>query len=160
MFVLEEGLVCYPILHVRVKRFFEYLLVYLLGFGWFALFQPWGAFNDPDGFTHGKIASLIMQRGFLQDFSWLDLTILHTYFVDQHLGLHLLQIPFIRLVWDAAGGTTLGGNVCGAGCLGFYACARWVGSQKPWLWTLLLVTATPFVVRMSLAKSSPLAVSC
>ena len=144
----------------RLKRFFEYLLVYLLGFGWFALFQPWGAFNDPDGFTHGKIASLIMQRGFLQDFPWLDLTILHTYFVDQHLGLHLLQIPFIKLFGMLPGAQLSAVTFAGLVVLVFYACARWVGSQKPWLWTLLLVTATPFVVRMSLAKSSPLAVSC
>lgn len=144
----------------RLMRFLEYPLVFLLSFTWFALFQPWGAFLDPDGFTHAKIASLIMQRGFLQDFPWLDLTILHTSLVDQHLGLHLLEIPFIR-VFGLLPGAQLAGVVFAALMMVvFYRVARWVGAERPWLWTFLLITASSFLVRMSLAKSSPLAVGC
>jgi hypothetical protein len=142
------------------KRFGTYVLVFLLSGGWFALYQPWGAFLDPDGFTHAKIATLIWQRGFLQDFPWLDLTILHTAFVDQHLGLHLLELPFIQ-IWGMLPGAQIAGVVFAALAVTiFYAVAKWVGAQKPWLWTFLLATASPFIVRMSLAKSSPLAVAC
>lgn len=144
----------------RLKRFGEYLLVYLFSVGWFALFQPWGRFLDPDGFTHAKIATLIMQRGFLQDFPWLDLTVLHTSFVDQHLGLHVLEIPFIKLFGMLPGAQISSVVFAAAAVTIFYKCARLVGSTKPWLWTFLLITATPFIVRMSLAKSSPLAVAC
>lgn len=144
----------------RFKMIAAYLLVFLLSFGWFALYQPWGAFLDPDGFTHAKIATLIWQRGFLQDFPWLDLTILHPYFVDQHLGLHLLELPFIK-IWGMLPGAQIAGVVFAALAVTiFYAIAKWVGAQKPWLWTFLLATASPFIVRMSLAKSSPLAVAC
>lgn len=142
------------------KRLAESVLVFLLSFGWFALFQQWGAFADPDGFTHAKMSALIMERGFLYDFPWLDLTILHTHFVDQHLGLHLLEIPFIRFFGMLSGAQLASGVFAAVAVVVFYQCARALGAKKPWLWTILLITSTPFLVRMVLAKSSPLAVSC
>ena len=151
---------CYPFVMSVWKRVGETVLVYLLSFSWFAIFQPWGRFGDPDGFTHAKIASLISQHGFLTRFPWLDLTILDPYFVDQHLGLHILQIPFIKLFGMLPGAQIASVAFGALVATIFYCCARWLGAKKPWLWTILLLSSTIFTVRMSLAKSSPLAVSC
>ncbi len=142
------------------NRWVEYSLVFVASVAWFAFFQTWGRFVDPDGFTHAKIAQLISERGFLHAFPWLDLTILDRYFVDQHLGLHLLEIPFIKL-FGILPGAQLAAVIFAACCItGFYGCAHLLGARRPALWAFLVATASLAMVRLSLAKSSPLAILC
>ncbi|MGB9609210.1 MAG: hypothetical protein ACPL3E_02425 [Minisyncoccia bacterium] len=52
----------------------------------------------PDGFFHTKMAILIKEQGIIQDFPWTQfVSFSGQNFVDQHLGFHLLLIPFLYL---------------------------------------------------------------
>ncbi|MDP3793719.1 MAG: hypothetical protein Q8R07_03120, partial [Candidatus Uhrbacteria bacterium] len=138
---------------------FRYSLIFLLALIWFFFFQPWGSFNDPDAFYHAKIASLVATHGPVTAFPWLDLTSLDARFVDQHFLFHLLLIPFIK--WKGMlPGAQLAAVIFSAG---FIVVMFWLFRRfkilHPSVWILLLATSTPLIVRLSLAKASPLALT-
>ncbi|QQR60463.1 hypothetical protein IPH19_03550 [Candidatus Uhrbacteria bacterium] len=77
-------------------KWLRFPVAFFLGSAWFSLFQIWGSFPDPDAFYHAKIASLMLERGPLLSFPWLDLTVLHSGFNDQHLLFHYFLMPFVK----------------------------------------------------------------
>ena len=141
---------------LRLRSFVAYLVVWILSLGWFAFFQSWGGFNDPDDFYHAKIASVMSVQGPLHAFPWLDLTLFDKGFSDHHLLFHLLLIPFIRW-WGC----------CDADCrccvrnlhLVLYACLRRLTSTSGSMDGSRRALLSAFV-RLSLAKASPLALVC
>ena len=158
--------ICYSVL---MTRFLRYSLVFLLALAWFSFFQPWGSFNDPDAFYHAKIASLMAAQGPpvaslardaggpVQSFPWLDLTSLGQHFVDQHFLFHVLLIPLIY--WRGMlPGAQLAAVIFAAGFIvAMYALLRRLKVLHPSMWILLLAISAPLIVRLSLAKASPLA---
>ena len=140
-----------------MSRFIRSIVVFLLSVIWFSLFQPWGAFNDPDAFFHAKIASLIAERGALMRFPWLDLTLLDQHFFDQHFLFHLLLIPFQK-IFGILLGTQVAAVFFSAALLTiFYLLLRWLKIQQAEFWIFLCAISSPLLVRLSLAKASPLA---
>src|SRR3990167_10191765 len=78
----------------RLKRH-EGLLVGLGSLLWFLVQTPWGRFPDPDAFYHAPLANLMLDRGALHAFPWLDMTSLGSNFADHHYLYHLILGPAI-----------------------------------------------------------------
>lgn len=138
---------------------FRYPVVFLIALGWFALLQPWGRFTDTDAFYHAKMASLMLERGFITDFPWLDLTAFAHPFANQHLLFHVVLTPFVK-AFGMFPGAQIGAIVFAAGCVTvFYGVLRGLSIKHPEFWTALLLTLPPVLLRLSLAKASPLAIA-
>lgn len=133
-------------------------LVFGLSAAWFSLFQKWGAFPDPDAFYHAKMASLLLERGPLLAFPWLDLTVLHPGFNNQHLFFHYFLVPFVD-----AFGMLPGAQIAAVIAAGLFAVMAYLSFEKlslrfAWLWTLVLIALPPMLTRLSLGKASPFAI--
>ena len=135
-------------------------LVFLCSAAWLALFQSWGAFSDPDGFYHAKVALLVAAKGPLQAFPWLDLTTLGQSFADQHLLYHVALIPFVKSM-DPLWGAQIAAVLFSAlFATAFYLMLRAMRAPAPWLWTVLLLTLPHTLFRLTWAKATPLALVC
>ncbi len=145
-------------------------LLFLFSLGWFAILQPWGRFTDVDGFYHAKMADIILhgtsmsgalgtQMGpffFLQSFPWLDLTSLHTNFVDQHLLYHLLLTPFVAIFGMLQGTQVAVIFLAAANISIFFVLLRWLRVQHALFWLFLALVSIPVAFRFSLPKASSL----
>lgn len=165
--------------HLFQRIFFRYslltasLLTFCLSLGWFSLLQPWGSFRDPDTFYHAKLTDIILHgttaigaKGvtfanlfFLQNFPWLDLTLLNDRFVDQHLLYHLALAPFI-VIFGMFQGAQLATAIFAALFVTiFYYILRTLRLQHPGLWAFLVAVSMPLSFRLSLGKATPFALS-
>lgn len=129
-----------------------------LGSAWFSLFQIWGSFPDPDAFYHAKIASLMLERGPLLSFPWLDLTVLHPGFNDQHLLFHYFLMPFVERF-----GVLPGGQIAAVAAGGLFTLVAFLVVEKlsirhAWFWTMVIAVLPPMMTRLSLGKASPFAI--
>lgn len=141
----------------KMRHWLAYPLVFILSLAWFALYQPWGGFDDPDAFYHAKMASLISQHGPLRAFPWMDLTFFDKGFSDHHILFHLLLVPFVR-IFGMFPGTQIAAVLFAAGFITIlYASLRRMRTAHPEVWTLLAALNGPLLIRLSLAKASPLA---
>lgn len=141
----------------RWRLWVDYPFAWLLSLIWFAIFQPWGTFNDPDAFYHAKISALMLERGPLHAFPWLDLTLFDERFSDHHFLFHLFLMPFIKL-FGMFSGTQIAAIVLAATFLAaLYAILKNLKLAHPILWTALAAISSPLLIRLSLAKASPLA---
>lgn len=139
-------------------RRFVPALVFLCALFWFALFQPWGSFPDPDAFYHAKTSALIAAQGPLHAFPWLDLTALHTSYADLHFLFHVVTIPF-QWFFGMLSGVQVAAVVFAAlFALVFFLVAKRYGAAA-WLATALALGSSGLIVRLSLAKASPLALA-
>jgi hypothetical protein len=138
-------------------RRFVPALVFLCSLFWFAAFQPWGGFADPDAFYHAKTSALMAAQGPLQAFPWLDLTVLNTFYADLHFLFHVVTIPF-QWVFGMLWGMQVAAVVFAAlFALLFFLVAKRYGAA-PGLATALALSSSGLIVRLSLAKASPLAI--
>lgn len=124
-----------------------------------AALVSWTSFPDPDAFYHANASLFIWQHGFIHAFPWLDLTTLGSGYMDQHLLFHVIEAPFV-----AAFGLHLGARLVAillaAGCVTtVYLVLRWLKVRYAEVWTLLFLASAPLMVRLLLAKASPLAVA-
>ena len=140
-----------------MKRTLEALSVLLVSALFFSLFQPWGAFRDPDAFYHAKMSSLLLQHGVVTHFPWLDLTTLGQQFVDQHFLYHIVDAPFVFFFGMLPGHQV--GSVFFAACFitTFFLILKWLRVSHAALWTVLLGVLPPMIARLNLGKASPLA---
>ncbi len=137
-------------------RRFAPALVFLCALFWFALFQTWGSFADPDAFYHAKTSALMAAQGPLHAFPWLDLTTLHTSYSDLHFVFHVVTIPFqwmFGMLWGAQVAAVVFAALF---AFIFFLVARRYGAAA-WLATALALGSSGLIVRLSLAKASPLA---
>jgi hypothetical protein len=73
----------------------SYVVVFVLSFALFLLYQANSVFADPDSFYHVKMALLMRDQGTIHNFPWLGLTTLGQHYTDQHYLYHVLLIPFV-----------------------------------------------------------------
>ncbi len=150
-----------------------HLVIFLLSLLWFSFLQPWGSFRDPDSFYHAKLTDIILHgtnaigaQGtqfahlfFLQNFPWLDLTLLSTNFVDQHLLYHLALVPFVAILGMFKGVQVATVIFASLFISAFYYLVRNLRLQHPELWTFLIAVSMPLSFRLSLGKATPFALS-
>lgn len=132
-------------------------LLFLLSLAYFSLLLPWDRFLDPDAFYHAHLSHLLWQSGPLQSFPWLDLTTLGTTWTDHHYLFHLIEAPFVASLGWATGARVTAIVLSALFISIFVVCLRSLGIKKPWPWVVLLAATSPLIVRLLLAKATPLA---
>lgn len=144
--------------HQFAKTWVRWLAFLLFVSAWFALYQPWGGFDDPDAFYHSTMAAIMLKQGLIRDFPWLDLTSFAQPFVNQHFLFHVALMPFVA-VFGALPGGQVAAFVFGIlFSLVFAGCLKKLQSPNPLFWSLVLVTMPAMTARLSYGKASPLAV--
>jgi len=142
-----------------MKKALPYLGVFSATVLFFSLFQPWGSFRDPDAFYHAKMASLLLERGILNQFPWLDLTTLGANFANQHFLFHVLDAPFV-FFFGMLQGHQVASVIFGASFItAFFFVLRSLKIEKPYHWTALLLILPPVIARLNLGKASPIALT-
>ena len=140
-----------------MRVWFRYGIPFCLAAIWFSIFQPWGAFRDPDAFYHAKMAALLWLHGPIKSFPWLDLTTLGTHFADQHLLFHFVTAPFSAL-FGMLPGVQIASVLFAAALVAFsYFIFRRLSVPWPWFWTAFLAAMPALVFRLSLDKALPFA---
>ncbi len=138
---------------LRMKRFFGFLLSLL----YFSILLPWDRFLDPDAFYHAHLSYLLWQSGPLHAFPWLDLTTLGRTWTDHHFLFHHIEAPFIAALGWATGARVTTVFLSALFISIFAVCLRSLGIKKPWPWVVLLAATSPLIIRLLLAKATPLA---
>lgn len=132
---------------------------FIVSFGVFLALQAHPVFADPDSFYHARLGVLTAEQGAVRDFPWLPYTTLGEHYIDQHWLYHVLLVPFVQLM-DPLAGIKLA-TVLFAALL--ITTAVWFliryGARHAWIWGLVLLAATPFTFRMSLAKAPSLSLA-
>ncbi|MEK7656105.1 MAG: hypothetical protein AAB386_05515 [Patescibacteria group bacterium] len=136
-----------------MKRLFPFLLFLF----YFSLLLPWDRFLDPDAFYHAHLSALLWRFGPINAFPWLDLTTLGRTWTDHHYLFHLIEAPFVAALGWATGARVTAVVLSALFISIFAVCLRWLGIKKPWPWAVLLATTSPLIVRLLLAKATPLA---
>ena len=126
---------------------------FLVAFGVFFALQAHPIFADPDSFYHARMGVLTAEQGAVRHFPWLPFTTLGQHYIDQHWLYHVLLVPFVTIL-DPLVGIKLA-TVFFAALL--ITTVIWFlqhyGLKHAWVWGLVLLAATPFTFRMSLAKA-------
>lgn len=137
----------------REEWWLSYLIVFVISFTLFMVFQANRVLADPDSFYHAKMAILTAEQGPVRSFPWLNLTTLGRHYTDQHFLYHVILIPFVSL-----GQPLLGlklATVCfGAGLITvMYWMMRQFGVRGAMVFALLTLLIRPLTFRLSLAKA-------
>lgn len=142
--------------HATVLTLFA---TFIVAFGVFLAMQAHPVFADPDSFYHARLGVLTAEQGAVRDFSWLPYTTLGQHYIDQHWLYHVLLVPFVTLM-DPLAGIKLA-TVFFAALL--ITTVVWFlqryGAKFAWAWGVVLLAATPFTFRMSLAKAPSLSLA-
>lgn len=114
--------------------------------------------SDPDSFYHAGLTIWLRDYGLLKYFPWTQYSFYNQIFIDHHFGYHLLLIPFVSL-WEPLVGIKIATWFFGSLTLaGFW----WlIKTWCPPYWGYLVpvvLAASPFLVRLSLAKAPVLSV--
>ncbi|MFH1822586.1 MAG: hypothetical protein ABH830_02700 [Patescibacteria group bacterium] len=146
----------------KVLNFFEkwyvlYPILFFLSILLFSWLQSAPVFSDPDAFYHAKMAELTKEQGFVSEFPWLQLTFLKNAYTDQHFLFHLLTIPFLRFFEPLVALKIISILLSSMAIIVIAALLRYFKVKRVFWWALLLLTIAPFIMRLSLAKASPLA---
>lgn len=134
----------------------SYVLIIVIAFSYFLLFQIYPSFADPDSFYHVKVSELILEDGVIKDFPWLQFTVLKDNYIDQHFLYHVFLIPFISLLGPVAGAKLANVMLTTAFTLIFYWFLRKNKIAYSFLFTILLLATTPLIFRLNLVKAPSL----
>ncbi|MFA6043093.1 MAG: hypothetical protein WCV85_04840 [Patescibacteria group bacterium] len=132
---------------------------FVVSFVAFFLMQRSAVFADPDSFYHARIAVLTSQQGAVRELPWLPFTTLGEHYIDQHWLYHVALVPFVRLMDPLAGiklATVVFASLLLTVAVWF---VRSFGVRHAWIWAAVLLAATPFTFRMSLAKAPSLSLA-
>lgn len=133
-------------------------LLWLAVFGLFSINQYSNVLADPDGFYHMKIAQLMLEQGIIKEFTWLPYTTLGQHYIDQHLGLHIIMMPFVALPDPFAGVKVLTAALGATAIVSLALVMRAFGSRWWLICGIVIAVATPFTFRLNLIKATPLAI--
>ena len=132
---------------------FSFLVLFLIAFTIFAYLQYSSSFADPDSFYHAKMSLFIRDRGVIEDFPWLQYTVISENFTNQHFFYHVFLIPFVTF-FNPLIGIKLATIFLGTFLtLLFYWILKHFRIRWAFIYALLLLTINPFVFRISLAKA-------
>ena len=143
---------------MKNSRLLKYFLLFVLSFSLFSYLQSSPTFPDPDSFYHAKMAALIRDQGIVYDFPWLQFTILKDYYIDHHFLYHLALVPFVTFL-DPLIGIKLATATFGALLiLIFHWFLQKFKIKGAFFYSLLILTISPFIFRINLAKASALSI--
>lgn len=139
-------------------RRLELWLVVAASLALFSYLQPLGTLADPDAFYHARLTVLMRDTGLVRAFPWTQSSLYKTIFIDHHFGYHLLLIPWVSI------GSPLQGLQFATIVFATFTIAVLAWLMRRWrvpLWglgVLLLLTAGPFIFRLSLGKAPAIGV--
>lgn len=148
-----------PVLNFEKKSGFFPLVLFIIALLYLVILQSPPTMLDPDGFYHAKMAVLTWENFSVNSFSWLPLTTLNTYWVDQHWLYHLMLAPATQItdpLWAAKILAVILGVV-------FVMVFYWFladiinNRRRAFWWSMLLLGSAPLVFRLTLVKAQPLA---
>jgi len=131
------------------------------------IIQPYNI-AGADCFYHAKIAKLIEKQGLIKNFPWTQFTTYKNLFVDHHFGYHLILSLFLKIpspkTLDSASlelEPIFKTELATAFLAAFFFLAFFIVSKKikirlPFFWTLLLLTISGFIGRLSLIRAPAL----
>ena len=141
------------------EKLLTLLGVFVVSFVVFFVLQNNAIFADPDSFYHARMAVLTSEQAAIRHFPWLPFTTLGHHYIDQHWLYHVFLVPFVKIL-DPLAGIKLA-TVFFASIL--ITVAVWFlikqGLRHAWVWGLVLLAATPFTFRISLAKAPSLSLA-
>ncbi|MBI4139135.1 hypothetical protein HY479_03225 [Candidatus Uhrbacteria bacterium] len=133
------------------------LFGFLAALAWFSFLISWSLFVDPDAFYHARLSLLLWEHGPFYAFPWLDLTTLGSSWADHHFLFHAIEAPFVAWLGWATGARVVTVFLSAVFLLVFSECLRRLGVKRTLPWIVLLAATSPMIVRLLLAKASPLA---
>lgn len=141
---------------MKNKKLLKYFLLFIIAFAIFSFFQYPSTFPDPDSFYHAKMAVLIRDQGIVEDFPWLQFTVLKDYYIDHHYLYHVLLVPFVTFLDPLVGIKLATALFAALLILVFYWFLEKSKINGAFFYSLLLSVSGPFIFRINLAKASSL----
>lgn len=142
---------------MRLRNSSWYLIIFFASVALFAWLESSYTFIDPDSFYHARFSQLMSKQGIITNFSWQQATVLKNYFTDHHLLYHLLLVP-LNYFFNPAIAIKIGSVLLNSFFIVLFA---WYLQKKKikyyGIYVALLMTAVPFLIRLSAPKASPLA---
>lgn len=156
-------------LHFRkIKSFFKnkystmhysylgYFIVFSIAFLVFSYLQASPIFADPDSFYHIKISQLIIEKGPMKEFPWLQFTVLRDNFIDHHFLYHIFLLPFVVLFDPLVGAKLATVIFASLFVLVFYFFLQQSRISGAFWYSVFLLVINPFIFRASLTKAPAL----
>ncbi|MDP3093923.1 MAG: hypothetical protein Q8N16_04195 [bacterium] len=135
------------------------LLVLITAVLFFSWLQASPALADPDSFYHLKLALLIEEKGVIQNFPWLQATVLKDNFVDHHFLYHVLLIPFVTIFNPVVGGKISQVIFASLAVWLIYWLLQKYCLKGAFFYPFLLFSSTILVSRLSLVKAPALSLA-
>lgn len=126
--------------------------------GYFIYLQ-WGAgFADPDSFYHAGVGKLMGQGQIIfKQFPWFTFTTFSEHFTDHQFFYHLLLAPFTLLASPLLATKIVSVILAILFFIVFNWLLKQIGIRHRIFYLIILLTTTPFVFRLNLAKAGSLA---
>lgn len=135
---------------IIVPLFFSLIL------GYFIFLQAYPTFPDPDSFYHIKMSVLMQKNLIIQDFPWIQQADFTHNFTDHQFLYHLLLIPFTYFFPPLWGGKIATIIFATLAIIFFYCFLKKWHIKSPLFYTLILISSSPFLFRLNLAKTTAL----
>lgn len=140
------------------RSYLLYLILFTIAFSVFSYIQQAPTFPDPDSFYHTKIAMLISEEGVVEEFPWLQFTVLNQYFTDHHFLYHLILVPFVLLFQPLLGVKLATVIFASLLIVVIFWFLKKMEIKGAFFYSLFLITVNPFIFRINLAKAQALAI--
>ncbi len=144
--------------HIWLKRNSTLITACAILVGAFILFawlrqEP--VFLDGDPFYHAKMAKLMIEwQDAIKEFLWIPGSILEQHFTDHHFLYHVLLVPFVLVVGDPLIAVRIASIFFAAVfILSFYLLLRFIPTNGPLFYTLVLFSCPTFISRINLDKA-------
>lgn len=135
---------------------FQVLIIFITCTVMFGYWQWCPTLADPDSFYHIKMSQLITKQGIVQNFPWMQHTVLHDYFVDHHLLYHILLIPFTNIGYDLIGIKISVVVFAASFFVILFLIFKALKFNGALFFTLLTACTAPFTFRLNLVKANSL----
>lgn len=143
----------------KIKKFFQvnpkiwFLIIFLISFVFLFYLQYNSALADPDSFYHIKMSLILRDQGIVEEFPWLQYTVLSDGYTDQHWLYHGLMIPFVTFLHPVVGAKVFTVLLGATLITLFYWLLRKLHVRYAPIFTFLLLLVNPFIFRLSLIKA-------
>ncbi|MBN2127198.1 MAG: hypothetical protein JW703_02270 [Candidatus Diapherotrites archaeon] len=129
----------------------------LLIYGFFSFYSP--ELYGNDSFFHIKISELMLEKGVITEFPWMQFTPLNENFVDKHFLYHVYLMPF-TLIGNLSLAMKTANLILLLACfLFFYFLLKKNKVNYPEIWTLIAMSSsTYFIYRLLLGRAITLGV--
>ena len=132
----------------------DLVLLFVLAFAVLGYVQRSPVIGDPDGFYHAKMALFLSRGQVLTALPWMYFSTLRDAFTDHHFLYHLLLVPLVIFGKPLLGVKLATVFFSASFFTTFYWFLRRHKATWPLFFTLLLLTTSSFIFRLSLIKAN------